>query len=136
MGVGFDTEMRPALRTLLGTFIGSVIICSGCMSRPRASEAPLFGSGVFHPPPKPGASISQTRMCECKACEPSGCCDGPDDDAPPTATCGDSYDFTRNEACGGISIRSCASRCTRQVWRVHSSDSCASKRPASCCQAG
>jgi hypothetical protein len=111
-----------------------VAIFAGCGNTPNIDERPLFGTGVFHPPPKPGTSINQTRMCECKACEPSNCCDGPDDDTPP-ASCRESYNFSDNEGCG-ISIRSCASRCARQVWRVSNSEACTAKRPASCCQAG
>ena len=132
--VGTRGEMPFVVRHVVSTFISLTVILAGCGSRPRNGEGPLFGTGVFHPPPKPGASISQTRMCECKVCEPSNCCDGPDDDAPP-ASCGDSYDLS-NEACAGISIRSCASRCTRQVWRVNSAQSCAARRPDSCCEAG
>ena len=105
----------------------------GC-SNPPVTNGPLFGTGVFHPPPKPGDSISHTQMCECKACDPGSCCDGPDDDAPPKS-CGESYDFS-DPACGGLVIQSCSSRCTRQVWRVHSGENCASKRPSSCCTAG
>src|SRR6478609_9084866 len=108
------------------------VILPSCGTRPP-SEGPLFGTGVFHPPPKPGASISQTRMCECKACEPSNCCDGPDEDDTPPASCGSSYDFSDNEWCG-TSIHSCTSRCAREVWRVSNSEACEVKRPASCCQ--
>jgi hypothetical protein len=68
-------------------------------------------------------------------CDPANCCDGPDDDPAPTK-CGDSYDFSANPECGGISVRSCTSRCTQQVWRVHAGASCAEKRPESCCPAG
>ena len=118
-----------AWRVLLGIL---PIVLAGCSSRHRL-DGPLFGTGVFHPPPKPGASISQTRMCECIACAPSNCCDGPEDDAPP-AKCRDSYDFS-DPACG-VSIRSCTSRCAREVWRVKNDEECAAKRPASCCGAG
>jgi len=124
--------MLPLLWRLLGVLLTLAMILAGC-GTPKASGSPLFGTGVFHPPPKPGASISQTRMCECKACEPSNCCDGPDDDTPP-ATCRESYDFS-NPACG-ISIRSCASRCAREVWRVNNGEACDAKRPVSCCDAG
>ncbi len=96
-------------------------------SHPPVTSGPLFGTGVFHPPPKPGDSISQTRLCECKACEPRNCCDGPDDDAPPKS-CGESYDFS-DPACGGIEIRSCTSRCSREVWRVHSGEDCSTQTP-------
>ena len=107
---------------------------SAC-SPPPARNAPLLGTGVFHPPPKPGDSISHTQMCECKVCDPANCCDGPEDDAPPTE-CGDSYDFSANPTCGGISVRSCTSRCSREIWRVRAGAACAEKRPASCCRAG
>ena len=120
--------------TMFCALIALTAITTAC-SGPPVSQGPLFGTGVFHPPPKPGDSISQTRMCECKACEPSNCCDGPEDDAPPVS-CGDSYDFTANEACGGLSVKSCASRCTRQIWRVHAGEECSSKRPQGCCEAG
>ncbi len=126
---------QKMLRPLLASSLGfSLILAAACSTRPNVDERPLFGTGVFHPPPKPGASISQTRMCECKACEPSNCCDGPEDDTLPTS-CGDRYDFSVNEACG-ISVRRCSSRCTREVWRVNSTEACAAKRPGSCCQAG
>jgi len=120
---------RPGLSQISLIF---AVISSGC-STPRATEGALFGTGVFHPPPKPGASISQTRMCECKACEPSNCCDGPDEDSPPEV-CGSSYDFSQGSC--GIQVRSCAARCTREVWRVNSAEACDTKRPLSCCQAG
>jgi hypothetical protein len=74
--------------------VTSLALSAGC-SGPPVRNGPLFGTGVFHPPPKPGDSISHTLMCECKACEPSSCCDGPEDDAPPES-CGDSYDFSSN----------------------------------------
>src|SRR6187549_3292452 len=125
--------MLMPLRRLLGASLALIGISVGCSSRPHV-DGPLFGTGVFHPPPKPGTSISQTRMCECKACQPSSCCDGPGEDTTPKA-CGESYDFSSNEACG-IAIRSCASRCAREVWRVKNAESCAAKRPDSCCQAG
>ena len=133
--VGFRKEMLPLLRRLLVISCIFAAILGGCASRPPLDQGPLFGTGVFHPPPKPGTSISQTRMCECKACEPRNCCDGPDEDDTPPASCGSSYDFSDNEWCG-TSIHSCTSRCAREVWRVSNSEACEVKRPASCCQAG
>lgn len=122
------------LWTLVGSSLAYVAALTSC-GAPPAGDRPLFGSGVFHPPPKPGSSISQTQMCECQACDPSACCEGPADEAASEA-CGNSYDFSENASCGGLSVRSCASRCTRQIWRVGSRDDCASKRPPSCCPAG
>lgn len=124
--------MLLTLRCLLGVALTLVVTVAGCGSRPGV-DGPLFGTGVLHPPPKPGASISQTRMCECTACEPSNCCEGPEDEGT-AATCGQGYDFS-DPACG-ISIRSCASRCAREVWRVKNGEDCAVRRPASCCGAG
>lgn len=124
----------PGSLGVLLTFIAASAIAEAC-SGPPLNTGPLFGTGVFHPPPKAGDSITHTRMCECKACDPSNCCDGPEDDAPAT-TCGDSYDFGANAECGGLSVRSCASRCIRQVWRVHAGQACDSKRPSNCCDAG
>jgi len=109
-------------------------LATSCSARP-VTNGPVFGTGVFHPPPKPGDSISHTQMCECKACDPTACCDGPEDD-PPAKDCGDSYDFSANPSCGGIAVRSCTSRCTRQIWRVHTGESCSAKRPPTCCKAG
>jgi len=124
--------MLMPLRRLLGASLALISISVGCGSRPHV-DGPLFGTGELHPPPKPGASISQTRMCECKACASSDCCDGPEEDSAPT-TCRDSYDFSDPKC--GIAIRSCASRCAREVWRVKNSEECADKRPSSCCDAG
>ncbi|HWZ92096.1 MAG TPA: hypothetical protein VNW92_24705 [Polyangiaceae bacterium] len=121
---------RGALLVLFGW-----ACCASACGAPRASNTPLFGTGVFHPPPKPGDSISHSQMCECKMCDPANCCDGPEDDAP-ASECGDSYDFSSNPSCGGLSVKSCASRCTRQVWRVRAGAACSEKRPQSCCAAG
>jgi hypothetical protein len=133
-----DIRQRPRarIRNLPTLLVIWLLVASAC-SAPPAPSAPLFGTGVLHPPPKPGDSISHTQMCECKVCDPDNCCDGPDDDAPKT-DCShvDSYDFTANAACGGLAVRSCASRCTREIWRVHAGTSCADKRPESCCRAG
>ncbi|HYQ41488.1 MAG TPA: hypothetical protein VER11_05965 [Polyangiaceae bacterium] len=125
--------MPIVLRRALVPALTLAVILGGCGSGGPHAEGPLFGTGVLHPPPKPGASINQTKMCECKACAPSNCCDGPDDDAP-AATCGSSYDFSDPQC--GISITSCASRCAREVWRVKNEEECGNRRPTSCCQAG
>jgi hypothetical protein len=116
---------------------GLFAIAAACRG-PAVTNGPVFGTGVFHPPPKPGDSISHTLMCECKSCNPRDCCDGPEDE-PATESlpnsCAESYDFSA-PGCAAPAIRSCASRCTRQVWRVHSGEDCAAKRPPSCCEAG
>ena len=110
------------------------VIGSACSGSARDTQ-PLFGTGVFHSPPKPGDSIAHSQMCECKTCDPANCCDGPEDDAP-EARCGDRYDFSAGGSCGGLSIKSCSSRCARQIWRVRSGQDCRDRRPETCCQAG
>lgn len=117
-------------RGLLMILLAGSLAANAC-GAPAAKDAPLFGTGVFHPPPKPGGSISQTRMCECQVCDPASCCDGPEDEPAP-AECSNGYDFS---SCGG-KVSSCVSRCTRQVWRVRASVACEEKRPPSCCHAG
>jgi hypothetical protein len=129
----FRFLQRGWLRAIPPPLLAWMLSASAC-GAPAPNNAPVFGTGVFHPPPKPGGSISHTQMCECKVCDPASCCDGPEDD-PPATHCGDSYDFSADSACG-ISVRSCASRCTREIWRVRAGAPCAEKRPQSCCQAG
>lgn len=129
-----QTRARSGRSVPLG-LLAWALSASAC-SGPPPSNAPLFGTGTFHPPPKPGDSISHTQMCACKTCDPVGCCEGPDDDEPAPTTCGDSYDFSANPQCGGISVRSCTSRCTQEIWRVRAGSECSEKRPQSCCQAG
>jgi hypothetical protein len=124
----------PIVLRGFATLVSLAAIGSAC-GGPAHDTGPLFGTGVFHPPPKPGDSIAHSQMCECKTCDPANCCDGPDDDAPP-AQCGDSYDFSASDSCGGLSVKSCSSRCTRQIWRVRSGQDCAEKRPVGCCHAG
>lgn len=129
--------LRSSWRGALRVAVLAIVLTpmAGACSPPAQEPGPLFGTGVFHPPPKPGASITQTQMCECKTCDPAACCEGPDEDEVPK-NCGDSYDFSSNPSCGGLAVKSCSSRCTQQVWRVQNGQSCGSRRPESCCQAG
>jgi hypothetical protein len=97
------------------------------------SSPPLVYSGEFHPPPKPGSSITATKQCECRACDPSDCCGAErteNTDAAP-AECNSSYDFS--EKCG-IRVNTCTPRCYSQVWRVAQDASCAGSRPLVCCE--
>jgi hypothetical protein len=118
--------------------LNALVNVSACSNGPVHEAPPIFGTAEIHPPPKPGDSISHTQMCECKVCDPASCCEGPDDDAPPNtrATCGDSYDFSANPDCGGLAVKSCTSRCTREIWRVRVGRDCSEKRPDTCCTAG
>lgn len=128
-----NTEMLSSLWLVSSISLTLAVILPSCSATPQ-SESPLFGTGIFHPPPKPGASISQTRMCECVACAPRDCCAGGEDEEA-TATCVSSADSSEQSLCPD-SIRSCTSRCAREVWRVKVGEECASKRPTSCCRAG
>jgi hypothetical protein len=95
------------------------------------------------PPPKPGSSISHTRLCECLSCEPPACCAGADetqsecqpDAVRETATeDGASIDFgSQAGAECGIAIRTCTSQCAKKVWRVALEDTCDTRRPSDCC---
>jgi hypothetical protein len=116
--------------------LSALALLGACSNGPVHDAPPLFGTAALHPPPKPGDSISHTQMCECKACDPASCCEGPDDDDAPPKTCGDSYDFSANPGCGGLSVKSCSSRCAREVWRVRVGQDCGARRPDSCCTAG
>jgi hypothetical protein len=128
-------EVEHSVKWNTLAMVTALTLVTAC-NAPSVASGPLFGTGVFHPPPKPGDSIGHTQMCECKACDPSSCCEGPEEDDAPPVSCGDSYDFSSNPSCGGLAVRSCQVRCTRQIWRVHVGESCASKRPLGCCTAG
>jgi hypothetical protein len=114
-------------------------VLAGCGSAgSRASGQPEGIDWGPRPPPKPGSSISHTRMCECLACVPRACCQGADETQPTcsleesvTAT-QDTLDFGAEEGCG-IEVQSCTQRCTLEVWRVDSAEHCSRGRPQTCC---
>jgi hypothetical protein len=115
--------MRVAVLFALG-----LVACSSGAT--QAGGQPRLGGGRrwLPVPPKPGASITDTRLCSCRSCLPASCCEGPDD-SPSNGSACDSYDFS---SCG-MSVQSCTSRCFRHVWRVKSSESCSARRPDECC---
>jgi hypothetical protein len=101
---------------------------------PSNHAEPLLGSQsrTLKAPPKPGSSISHTKMCECQACDPSACCAGDiGEQSNANAVCKDSYDFTK-EGCG-LSVSSCTSRCARHVWRIRLDEDCQASTPLICC---
>ena len=110
-----------ALVTLLGAS------CSGSERTLEHAPRPRF----IKAPPKPGQSIN-TQMCECDTCSPRECCAGADETQVSDPSCNTDFDFTKNDACG-ISVRSCTTRCAKEIWRVKRNETCDSKRPASCC---
>ncbi len=83
------------------------------------------------PPPKPGSSITHTKMCTCTACPVARCCRGETAADSETSSCTDSTDFS-SEACT-LSIGSCVGRCYDCVWRVSLGDDCTDKQPDECC---
>jgi hypothetical protein len=108
-------------------------LAAGCASEP-AQPPPQPWTGFFHPPsPKPGGSITNTKQCECRACDPASCCGAEQTEstaaAPPE--CNKSYDFP--EKCG-ITVQTCTPRCYQHVWRVSKQESCDASRPLVCCQ--
>ncbi len=107
-------------------------LVSGCAGEP-ARPPPEAWSGFFHPPPKPGASISNTKQCTCRACDPASCCGAEQTESlgPTPAECNSSYTFS--EKCG-ITVQTCTPRCYSQVWRVGNQESCSASRPLVCCE--
>ena len=109
----------------------------GCVnSRATSPREVDFGP---RPPPRPGSSISHTRMCECRACHPRACCGGADEtqaecNLDAVTADAETMNFDVDEACG-IEVQSCTQRCTIEVWRVGANESCETRRPEECCMA-
>lgn len=118
----------------LGALLLVTHALAGC--EPARPPEPEFGTSprTLKAPPKPGSSITHTKLCECQTCEPRACCEGDlGEESAQDATCTDSYDFTK-EGCG-LSVSSCTSRCTRHVWRVRLTEDCEATTPPLCCSA-
>lgn len=111
-------------RIVTGLVLASLAACAA--SEPE----PLVRFGA-RPPPKPGSSITHSALCTCTVCEPPGCCRGAEE-GDADAVCDQSYDFTRNEACG-VAIQSCVGRCVPRRWRVKRAEACETRAPAECC---
>jgi hypothetical protein len=108
-----------------------VVFAGGCSAEPNAAP-PRPWTGFFHPPPKPGDSITNRKQCSCRACDPAACCAAEDLESTEAASteCSGSYEFS--EKCG-IQIKSCTPRCYSHVWRVPNQESCSQSRPPVCC---
>jgi hypothetical protein len=104
-----------------------LLLCVACAAGPPETTA-----GPAKPPPRPGSSITHSRMCACTTCPVARCCGG-ETDEPEARTCRDSYDFSG--ACG-MAVQSCTGRCYQKVWRVRLDQSCEQKRPDECCAGG
>jgi hypothetical protein len=112
------------------TAVISVLLIAACSAGPEPRlETPAF----YHPPPPPGASISDGSMCRCRACSLASCCGGarePGAGDPPQRCEG--YDF--GAAGCELAVESCSARCYEETWRVRGAETCADKRPAVCCE--
>lgn len=88
----------------------------GCQTTTPAREP----NGPRKPVYRPGQSIAESRLCECRECLDAACCSGDPEN-----------ENTGNEALG-LAIASC-SRCLKRVWTVRGADSCELLRPRECC---
>lgn len=114
-----------------GLFAGA-LGAMACAGPPPAAEPDWRHQRELRAPPKPGSSITHTRMCECRSCDPAACCEGTEYEEAPAACRDDSYDdYDFTQACG-LSIKSCSSRCFAHVWRVPQNEPC-DPRPSVCC---
>lgn len=115
--------------------VGALLLALGACTGEPPPPSPQAWTGFFHPPGKPGGSITNTKQCDCQACDPSSCCSAEQTElsGPPPAECsntGDSYVFS--EKCG-ITVQTCTPRCYSHVWRVGKQESCGTSRPLVCC---
>jgi len=101
--------------------------CRGATASPMTPPAP---SVERRAPPRPGESITHTRMCSCRACEPAACCRDLERVAPEVERgCSEGYDFSRCTT----EVSSCSARCFLRRWRVRVEAGCDSARPRGCC---
>ncbi len=117
---------------LAGSLLLAALPLSACTSQPKAPAQPAW-TGFFHPPAKPGGSVTNTKQCECRACDPTSCCSAEKTEVtgPASAECSQSYTFP--ESCG-ITVQTCTPRCYSHVWRLSKQESCDAARPLACCE--
>jgi hypothetical protein len=107
--------------------IGLFAIVLGCARLPESTATTRP-----RPPPRPGSSITHSRMCSCTACARASCCAGGGDAQGDAASSScESYDFSK-EGCS-LEVGSCASRCFERMWRVRLDQACEDTRPEECC---
>jgi hypothetical protein len=73
-------------------------------------------------PYKPGVSIRDARLCECRECRDAACCSGEPADVP------------ASDEELGMTVATCGG-CVRRVWTVRSPDTCVASAPRECCAA-
>jgi hypothetical protein len=104
--------MKRPCAALLAAFL-SALGCHGTLppEEPAVRQAPTY---------RPGQSLTESRVCECRECFQPKCCGGESDaDAASAETL-------------GMTLGSC-SRCVRRVWTVRGNDACETLAPAECC---
>ena len=92
-------------------------VAPGCQTTTPAREPNDAREPVY----RPGQSIADSRLCECRECLEAACCSGDPEDESTTT----SEPF-------GLAIASC-SRCLKRVWTVRGADACDRLRPRECC---
>ena len=107
----------------------SLVLIAACSA--GGESAPKIPA-TYHPPPPPGTSITQSRMCTCRACSKPACCGGAEEPGAAEGKRCEGYDFGA-EGCE-LSVGSCNSRCYEEIWRVPRGQDCADKRPSICCE--
>ncbi len=125
------TQAGPSSFSLSGMLNRGVLLILGALwgcQRGVPSTA-----GVENKPPvwPPGQSIGNSQLCECNVCELKRCCadtevqDEGNRDTPEPVSGGDAL---------GLSVSSCASRCTRATWRIELGRVCTDSPPVECCR--
>src|SRR5262245_8625119 len=104
---GFVARLFVALTSLC-----LVVAALSSCEPPRPTQTG-FGTGTHRGPPKPGSSITHTKMCECRSCEERSCCEGDLGNRDANEKTCEDYDFTK-EGCG-LSVKSCTGRCSKHV---------------------
>src|SRR5688572_19797496 len=99
----------------LSCSIAWVLVTLACQSTMPLREPPARTP----PPYRPGQSIAESRLCECRECFDSACCGG-------------DPDRERATPAFGLAVASCG-RCLKRVWTVRGNESCESLRPPECC---
>jgi hypothetical protein len=96
---------------LVGTFLGGLGCHTLPAAEPAARRAPTY---------RPGQSIAESRVCECRECFQPRCCGG------------ESEAETASNEEFGMTLGSC-SRCVRRVWTVRGDVPCDTLAPPECC---
>ncbi len=109
------------------------LFCTCACGPEPTSPPPKPWTGFFHPPGKPGGSITNFKQCECRACDPGSCCSAEKTEnleaAGPECLTND-YNFSVK--CG-ITVQTCTPRCYSHVWRIPQQESCSADLPLVCC---